>query len=255
MATRPSRRASSRWSPITRSTMRPTVSQPIRSNPAIGVLAICWASHATTSAKSRVCCAPARAHGTGSMRTPQSGHRSSRSSHAIRQRLAPRSRWRQRLPRRSWNLPPAAGLAAARADPPAAAQAHGHDHPLGAEAHVDEGRPGQAEHPVQCGGDAHVALQDRPLISTTSSLPPRAAARLGTCASSVAAPQRRTPRKSAPNGQTRPFRPPLHPQVARRPDKELVRTRPDEPCPAKRGTPHRATNQPHTLGVVLRQDG
>jgi hypothetical protein len=39
---------------MTRSTIRPTVSQPIRSNPAIGVLAICCASHATTSSKSRV---------------------------------------------------------------------------------------------------------------------------------------------------------------------------------------------------------
>jgi hypothetical protein len=37
-----------------RSTIRPTVSQPIRKSPAIGVFAICCASHATTSSKSRV---------------------------------------------------------------------------------------------------------------------------------------------------------------------------------------------------------
>jgi hypothetical protein len=45
-------------------TIRPTVSQPILSRPQIGVRAICWASHATTSSKSRVCAAPGRAHGT-----------------------------------------------------------------------------------------------------------------------------------------------------------------------------------------------
>ena len=39
---------------MTRATIRPTESQPIRSSPAIGVLAICWASHAQTSSKSRV---------------------------------------------------------------------------------------------------------------------------------------------------------------------------------------------------------
>jgi len=98
----PSRRLSSRRSATTRSTIVPTVFHPIRSSPAIGVLAICWASHATTSSKSRVCAAPGRAHGTASSRTPQSGQRSRRSSHSITHRLAPRSRWRQRLTRRSW---------------------------------------------------------------------------------------------------------------------------------------------------------
>ncbi len=38
----------------TRSTMRPTLSHATRISPVIGVLAICWASHATTSSKSRV---------------------------------------------------------------------------------------------------------------------------------------------------------------------------------------------------------
>ena len=79
--------------------------------------------------RSRACaCAPGRAHGTGSSRTPQSRQRSSRSSHSIQQRLAPRSRCRQRLTRRSWISQLAAGLAAARADPPAAPQPDGHDH-------------------------------------------------------------------------------------------------------------------------------
>ena len=162
---------------MTRCTIRPTVSQPIRSSPAIGVLAICWASHATTSSKSRVCGASGRAHGTGSRRTPQSGQRSRRSSHSITQRLAPRSRWRQRLTRRSWISQPRAGLPAHRADPPAAAQPDGHDHPLGAERHVDDGRSGQAEHPVECGSDAHVVLLREPLSFITQQPASRAAAR------------------------------------------------------------------------------
>src|SRR4051794_41914207 len=60
MQMRPSRRRSSRWSALTRATTRPTVSQPTRSSPVIGVLAICCASQATTSSKSRVCAAPGR---------------------------------------------------------------------------------------------------------------------------------------------------------------------------------------------------
>jgi hypothetical protein len=78
------------------------VGQPTLSKRVIGANAICCASHATTSSKSRVCAAPGRAHGTGSRRTPQSRHLSRRSSHSIQQRLEPRSRWRQRLTRRSW---------------------------------------------------------------------------------------------------------------------------------------------------------
>jgi hypothetical protein len=56
------------------------------------------------------------------------------------------------------DLQVAAGLPAARADAPAAAQAHGHDHPLGAEADIDDGCPRQTEQSLECGGDAHVAL-------------------------------------------------------------------------------------------------
>ena len=102
MHTSPCRRSSSRWSATTRSTIAPTVRQPTRSSRVIGENAICWVSHATTSSKSRVWCPPALAHGTASSRTPQSRQRSSRSSHSIQQRLAPRSRCRQRLTRRPW---------------------------------------------------------------------------------------------------------------------------------------------------------
>src|SRR5215207_2795207 len=103
------------------------------------------------------------------------------------------------------------GLPAAGADAPATAQADGHDHPLGAEADIDNGCPGQPEQPLECGGDAHVALLEEPLISTTSSLQPRAAARRPRSAqpprTSAAAKSLLTP--------SRPRR--VHPQVERRP--------------------------------------
>jgi len=55
-------------------------------------------------------------------------------------------------------------LPAARAHPPAPAQAHSHDHPLSTETDIDDGRPGQAEHPVESGTDAHVVLLRKPLV-------------------------------------------------------------------------------------------
>ena len=64
-----------------------------------------------------------------------------------------------------------AGLPTRRADAPPAAQPHGHDHRLGVEADVDDGRPGQAEQPLECGGDAHVVLLQRPLISNNQQPP------------------------------------------------------------------------------------
>jgi hypothetical protein len=77
---------------------------PDRQQPLNGVLAICCASHATTSSRSRVCAAPSRAHDTGSRRTPHAAQRSRRSSHSITRRSAPRSRWRQRLTRAVMDL-------------------------------------------------------------------------------------------------------------------------------------------------------
>src|SRR5215217_7394426 len=56
-----------------------------------------------------------------------------------------------------------AGLPAGRTDAPPAAQPHGDDHPLRSETDVDYGCPGQAEQPLQCGADAHVALLREPL--------------------------------------------------------------------------------------------
>ena len=95
-------RRSSRWSATTRSTIRPTC--PTRSAAAGDRrnLAICCASHATTSSRSRVCARRAAPTAPAPAARRRSGQRSRRSSHSITQRLAPRSRWRQRLTRRSW---------------------------------------------------------------------------------------------------------------------------------------------------------
>src|SRR5215203_2764588 len=204
MQTRPSRRRSSSRSATTRATIRPTVSQPTRSRPQIAVRAICWASHATTSSKSRVCAAPGRAHGTGSIRTPQSRQRSSRSSHSMMQRLAPKSRCRQRLSRRSW-------ICSCRPVCPHAAHTRRRRRnrtvtttPSALKPTSNDGCPGQAEQPLECGGDAHVALLEEPLTSTASSLLARAAARRSRSAqpprSSSSVPRRSSTRERGPSG-------------------------------------------------------
>lgn len=109
---------------------RPTESQPMRSNPAIGVLTICWASQATTSSKSRVYDEPGRAHGTGSSRTT----RRSRTAQPAQLALdhAPAGTDVEVAPALDaavMNLQLCAGMAAARADSPSAAQADGHHDP------------------------------------------------------------------------------------------------------------------------------
>jgi hypothetical protein len=93
-----------------------------------------------------------------------------------------------------------AGLPTARADAPAATQADGHDHPLGSEADVDDRRPGQAEQPLECGGDAHVALLAEPLTFDSQQPPAEGGgASLAFCATSARFLSPRTPRKRAPN--------------------------------------------------------
>ena len=62
-----------------------------------------------------------------------------------------------------------AGLAAAPSTRAAGAAAGPSRHPVGGEADVDHGCPGQAEQPLECRGDAHVALLARPLILRTAS--------------------------------------------------------------------------------------
>ena len=121
--------------------------RPCPTRSAAGRRSASWPSAAPATRRrprSRACSAsPARAHGTASKRAPQPRHHSRRSSHSMMQRLAPRSRWRQRLTRRPWIVQPA-GLPAARADAPPAPQPDRDDHPLGAEADVDHRRAGQA---------------------------------------------------------------------------------------------------------------
>jgi hypothetical protein len=56
------------------------------------------------------------------------------------------------------DLQMAAGLAALPAHPAPAPEPDGHDHPLDAEADVDDRCAGQAQQPIECSGDAHVAL-------------------------------------------------------------------------------------------------
>jgi hypothetical protein len=50
------------------------------------------------------------------------------------------------------------GLPAARADAPAPPELDRHDHTVSGEADIDDGRSGQAEQPLECSADAHVAL-------------------------------------------------------------------------------------------------
>src|SRR5829696_2319393 len=75
------------------------------------------------------------------------------------------------------DLEPPAGLAAGRADASSAAQPHGHDHRVGGEYDADDGCSGQAEQPLECGGDAHVALLQGPLTFDSQQPAARAAAR------------------------------------------------------------------------------
>jgi hypothetical protein len=56
-----------------------------------------------------------------------------------------------------------AARSAARAHWSLAPQPDGHDHSLAAERDVLHRRSGKPEHPVECGGDSHVALLRRPL--------------------------------------------------------------------------------------------
>ena len=98
------------------------------------------------------------------------------------------------------NLELPAGLPAARTDAPTPAQPDGHDHPLGTEADVDDGRPRETEQPLECGGDAHVALLAEPLTFDSQQPPAEGGgASLAICATSAKFLSPRTRRKRAPN--------------------------------------------------------
>ena len=79
----------------TRLTIRPTVSQSIRSIRLIVVLSVRVASRATRHSKSRVNSERGRANGTPSVRAPCTGHHSRRRRQWISSRQTPKSRWRQ----------------------------------------------------------------------------------------------------------------------------------------------------------------
>lgn len=104
-----------------------------------------------------------------------------------------------------------AGLTAAPAHSSAAPEPDGHDHPLGAEADIDNRRAGEAQKPIECGADAHLALLAGRLTFDSQQPAPQ-----GGCASPRSA-QPPTKTSAATSLLTRPTRPVLHPQTARRP--------------------------------------
>lgn len=143
----------------TRATILPTESQAILSSPAIGFLAICCASQATRSSKSRVEDEPARAYGTAFSWAPQVD--TTAGAALTRSRTdAPRSRWRQRFTRRLWMLRPSCPqrehtrrrrrnrtVTITPSDPKLTSVTKA---------------PGRAQQPVQCRGDAHVVHLRKP---------------------------------------------------------------------------------------------
>ena len=114
----------------------------------------------------------------------------------------------------------AARLTAERADASPAAQADRHHDPLRAERDVDDRCPGQTQQPLECRGDAHVALLRKPLVITNQQPAAGAASRRSDPAQLPRDPAvGKTPANAR---RTRPFRPPLHPQTARRPRKAAL---------------------------------
>src|SRR6266702_3971165 len=145
---RSSRRASSIEVATTRTTILATASQEHLSSLEIVVLSARWASQATTSSKSFVCRAPGRAHGTSSVTTL---------SHLGLEVQAARPEV-QVSPPADGAVVGGPGGAAARgaAEPLGAAPERDHD-AGGGELHAGHGGPGQAQHLVECGADAHVS--------------------------------------------------------------------------------------------------
>src|SRR5215208_3168734 len=177
MQTSPSRRRSSRWSAVTRST-NPTDRVPadpeqaadrraghLLRQPRDDVLEVARVMRARTRPRDRLHPHPAGA----AAQQPQLAL-----DHAA---IGAEIQVPPALETPVVDLEPTAGLTTRRADAAAAPQPHDHDHRVGGEADVDDGCPGHTEQPLECGGDAHVALLEEQLTSTASSLPPRAAAR------------------------------------------------------------------------------
>ena len=110
---------------------------------------------------------------------------------------------------------------AARADRPLAPQGDGHDHCLTAERDVLHGRSRKSQHPIECGGDSHVALLRRPLNFEH----PAACRRRAAAGRPIRAQPARatTPRRNrGSTGASAETRPPTHPQMDRRADVSIV---------------------------------
>src|SRR3954465_2952608 len=89
---------------------------------------------------------------------PQSAHHSRRSSHSIQQRLAPKIEVTPALDAAPVDEQAPARLTALRADPSPAPEPDRHEHSRAGEADVDDRCARQAQKPVECCADAHVAL-------------------------------------------------------------------------------------------------
>ena len=171
----------------------------------IGANAICCASHATTSSKSRVC---VRAR-------PRPRHRLQ--AHAAVAAAQPSQlALDDAAAGAEIQVPPAldapvvdlqlpAGLAALGAHAPAAPQPDRHHHALAGEADIDHGRSGQAEQPLECRDDAHVALLARPLtFEQPAACATGGGASLAFCATSENFSARETPAQRDHRGRFTP---------------------------------------------------
>src|SRR5665647_3900010 len=146
-------RLSSRWgsspSTMTRSMIRPVVSQSIRTRRRRAVLSMVVASHPTRSSKSRVKREPARANGTPWVSTPWVGQARRASSARICRRHRPRSRCRQleATVRRSYL---ALVVNPHRGGQQAAAQPDGDHHLVPAETYFGHGHPTEVDEALEC---------------------------------------------------------------------------------------------------------
>src|SRR5215204_4594420 len=200
MQASPSRRRSSSCSAITRATIRPTVSQPILrqardrrlghllGQPGDDVLKVARVTRARPRPRHRL--------------EPNTAITAAEPAQLALDDAAVRAEIQvpPALDAAVVDLQPPAGLAAPGADPSPAAKPDNHDHPLGAEADVDHGCPGQAEQPLECGADAHVALLREPLtFEQPAACAESGGASLAFCATSENFSNRRARLKRAPN--------------------------------------------------------
>ena len=158
-----SSRLGSSSSAHTRATIRPTVSQSIRSIRLIVDLSVRVASHATRHSKSRVNSDPGRANGTLSVRAPCTGHHSRRRRQWISNRQMPRSRCRGARVLRPRVLPRPRRVRALRAGQQTATQRHINNHPVGLKLNLPDPDTPQTQELGKCRRDAHAVPPCKPL--------------------------------------------------------------------------------------------